>query len=98
MCVGEKYKRGTGKIDNFSTQHRGTGKTLLKKAEHITWINGYKGTAVITGEGVRSYYHKRGYVDNDTFVVKEWTITLREIVWGMVFFTGLLAGYIMLNA
>ena len=30
MCVGEKYKRGTGKIDNFSTQHRGTGHYLKR--------------------------------------------------------------------
>lgn len=69
MCVGEK----AGKRENH-TQHRGTGKSLLKIAEQIAWQSGTNGTVVITGEGVRSYYHKRGYKDEDTFVVKEWNI------------------------
>ena len=69
MCVGEK----AGKRAN-STQHRGTGKSLLKIAEQIAWESGTNGTVVITGEGVRSYYHQRGYKDEDTFVVKEWNI------------------------
>ena len=74
MCVGEKSNK-----KNNSTQHRGTGKALLKKAEWIAWINGMKGTAVITGEGVRSYYHKRGYRDKETFVIKEWKFSLKYI-------------------
>lgn len=56
-----------------STQHMGIGKSLLKYAEMIAWMEYCDGTAVITGEGVRSYYHKRGYSDEDSFVVKRFT-------------------------
>lgn len=57
---------------NSSSQHKGLGKSLIKYAEWISWNHGMRGTAVITGEGVRSYYHKKlGYCDEDTFVVKD---------------------------
>ena len=62
---------GVGKGTNLhSTQHRGVGKKLLKIAENVAWVNNCIGTAVITGEGVRGYYHKNGYHDDETFVVK----------------------------
>jgi ELP3 family radical SAM enzyme/protein acetyltransferase len=80
MSVGEKASKNSN-----STQHRGTGKSLLKIAEWIAWRSGTDGTVVITGEGVRSYYHKRGYVDEDTFVVKNWSITRDEILYGILF-------------
>ena len=60
-----------GKYYN-TTQHKGIGKKLLKKAEWIAWANGYNGTVVISGEGVKGYYYKNGYKELDTFVVKEW--------------------------
>ena len=60
-----------GSKRNNTTQHKGIGKRLLKYAEWISWIHGCDGTVVITGEGVRSYYHKCGYRDEDTFVVKQ---------------------------
>ena len=75
MCVGEKASKKSN-----NTQHRGTGKSLLKIAEWIAWRSGTDGTAVITGEGVRSYYHKRGYRDEDTFVVKKWLINRNALL------------------
>ena len=60
-----------GKKGNH-TQHKGIGKKLLFYAEMISWFYGKNGTVVITGEGVREYYHKRGYHSYDTFVIKEW--------------------------
>ena len=89
MCVGEKAKK-----DSNSTQHRGTGKSLLKIAEWIAWRSGTDGTAVITGEGVRSYYHKRGYGDDDTFVVKKWYITRDELLYGMLFVLSVVLAHI----
>ena len=54
-----------------TTQHRGVGKLLLKNAETIAWKHNLEGVAVISGEGVRQYYWKLGYVDKETFCVKE---------------------------
>ncbi len=55
---------------NISTQHMGIGKRLLKICEYISWFHGLDGISVITGEGVRDYYHKRGYESIDTYAVK----------------------------
>ena len=61
-----------GNIGNTNTtQHRGVGKRLLQIAEWISYFHNLNGTAVITGEGVRNYYHKRGYVSIETFVIKK---------------------------
>jgi ELP3 family radical SAM enzyme/protein acetyltransferase len=57
-----------------SSQHKGLGKRLVQEAERISVENGMSGIAVITGEGVRSYYHKLGYYDDDTFVVKDFPV------------------------
>jgi ELP3 family radical SAM enzyme/protein acetyltransferase len=51
-------------------QHKGFGKKLLKKAEHIAKYNGYHKIAVISGVGVRNYYRKQGYKLHDTYMVK----------------------------
>ena len=32
------------------------------------------GTAIISGEGVRTYYHRQGYTTKDTFEVSYFTI------------------------
>ena len=52
----------------------GIGKNLLRYAENIAWVNGLTGISVITGEGVRDYYHRRGYKSIDTYAIKyfEW--------------------------
>ena len=36
--------------------------------------NGYKGIAVISGEGVKGYYRKNGYFDEDTFMIKDFSL------------------------
>ena len=59
-----------GKKGRKTTQHRGVGKSLLKIVEWISWTYNLEGVAVITGEGVRQYYHKQGYKDEQTFAVK----------------------------
>jgi len=55
-----------------SSQHRGLGKKLMKKAEQIVkkefQINKM---AVISGIGVRGYYKKLGYKLKDTYMVKK---------------------------
>ncbi len=52
------------------TQHRGYGKKLVVEAERIARGNGYERVAVISGVGVRSYYHKFGYKLNGEYMVK----------------------------
>jgi ELP3 family radical SAM enzyme/protein acetyltransferase len=78
--VGTAGAKGT-------TQHRGVGKKLLMLAEWVAWAHGLEGTAVITGEGVRHYYHKNGYHDDDTFAIKRfgWTRNMLLFVLGVVF-------------
>lgn len=68
-----------------STQHQGIGKRLLKIAEWISFFHGLKGTAVITGEGVRNYYHRRGYTSLQTFAVKTFKMSLLQLgVWTLI--------------
>ena len=43
------------------SQHKGFGTKLLKDAERIALYNGYSNITVISGNGVRNYYRKRGY-------------------------------------
>jgi ELP3 family radical SAM enzyme/protein acetyltransferase len=57
-----------------TTQHKGIGKLLLKKAEEIAYLSYMDGTAIISGEGVRNYYHRQGYTTKDTFEVSYFTI------------------------
>ncbi len=52
-------------------QHTGIGKGLLKYAEIKTMENGLYGIVVISGEGVKEYYEKKGYKEIDTFMVKD---------------------------
>jgi ELP3 family radical SAM enzyme/protein acetyltransferase len=52
-------------------QHNGIGKGLLHYAERLTMENGLRGIAVISGEGVKTYYEKKGYKEVDTFMVKD---------------------------
>jgi len=52
------------------SQHVGFGTRLLREAERIAKEAGYEKLAVISGIGVRQYYHDRGYVLYDTYMVK----------------------------
>lgn len=52
-------------------QHSGIGRKLLKKAEQISLYNHFKkGTVVISGIGVRSYYEKQGYFLRNNYMIK----------------------------
>lgn len=44
-----------------SSQHKGLGKKLMKKAELIAKDNGFSKLAVISAIGTREYYYKLGY-------------------------------------
>lgn len=58
--------------DGIGSQHRGYGKLLMKTAEHIAQINGYKKCAVIAGVGTREYYkNKCGYHLGETYMLKD---------------------------
>ncbi len=59
-----------GKISDESFQHRGIGKSLMKKAEEIALSNGKKKIVVIAGVGAREYFRKIGYVSEGVYVVK----------------------------
>ncbi len=63
-----------------ATQHRGVGKRLLKIAEWVAWFHNLSGTAVITGEGVRNYYHKNGYFSEDTYALKNFKHTITFVI------------------
>lgn len=56
-------------------QHAGIGKKLLKVAENISCENNLTGIVVISGEGVRGYYEKFGFKENETFMVKKLYLT-----------------------
>ena len=57
--------------DKHGCQHTGIGKGLLECAEIKTMEHGLYGIVVISGEGVKEYYEKRGYKDVDTFMIKD---------------------------
>ena len=68
-----------GKNKSLSTQHRGIGKTLLKITEYISWFHGTTGVSVITGEGVREYYHSRGYKSSQSYAIKKYWLVISQI-------------------
>lgn len=53
------------------TQHFGFGKRLLKAAEHIAMDNNFNKISIISGIGVREYYSKNGYFQENTYMVKK---------------------------
>jgi ELP3 family radical SAM enzyme/protein acetyltransferase len=55
---------------NHACQHTGIGGGLLRLAEIKTMEHGLYGIVVISGEGVKGYYEKKGYLEIDTFMVK----------------------------
>ena len=76
-----------------ASQHRGIGTKLLKKAEEIAYYNNYPGIVVISGEGVKEYYAKKGYKEKDTFMYKSYKKyiimynTIIKLIFGIVIFT-----------
>jgi ELP3 family radical SAM enzyme/protein acetyltransferase len=72
-----------------ASQHRGIGSKLLEKAEEIAYYNNYPGIVVISGEGVKQYYEKKGYKEKDTFMYKCYNImyyTIIKLTVGLVIF------------
>lgn len=63
--------RGVGELDRRGCQHKGIGGGLLEHAEIKTMENGLYGIVVISGEGVKEYYEKKGYKEVDTFMIKD---------------------------
>jgi len=57
--------------EQYTFQHKGYGKKLLKWAEEMSAKEGYSKIAVISGVGVREYYRKFGYVLKDGYMVKD---------------------------
>ena len=81
------------KNTTVGVQHKGIGSKLLKMAEREARRNLYTGIVVISGEGVKEYYEKRCYKEEDTFMVKNlynismlpYTDIIRGFVDAMVF-------------
>ena len=65
---------GSYNTSTAAAQHKGIGTKLLKIAERIALRNFYNGIVVISGEGVKTYYTKRGYQEIDTYMVKSFHI------------------------
>lgn len=64
-----------GEHTNSRVQHNGLGKKLVKTAETISSMNGYKKIAVIAGVGVMKYYEEKlGYAETGNFMTKTITI------------------------
>jgi len=61
---------GVGSRSN-ATQHKGFGTKLVQKACEIAFGNGYKKIAVISGIGVKNYYRRFGFEDEDYFMTKK---------------------------
>ena len=60
-----------GKSSKASSQHKGFGELLLKKAEEIAVKNKKRKMIVISGIGVRNYYRKFGYELEGPYMVKK---------------------------
>uniref|UniRef100_A0A6C0E8Q7 tRNA carboxymethyluridine synthase n=1 Tax=viral metagenome TaxID=1070528 RepID=A0A6C0E8Q7_9ZZZZ len=60
--VGAEKKTGV--------QHYGFGKRMMAEAERIAVEAGYTRISVISGIGVREFYQKLGYVERDSYMMK----------------------------
>lgn len=70
--VRELHVYGTAAAigEEGDTQHQGLGRKLMQKAEEIAKQNGKNKIVVISGVGVREYYHKLGYHQEGPYLVK----------------------------
>lgn len=60
-------ERGKG----LEHQHRSYGQKLLARAEEMAKDAGYAKISVMSGVGVRPYYHKHGYVKRGPYMIKD---------------------------
>jgi elongator complex protein 3 len=65
------YGMATGIGERGDVQHRGIGRMLLRKAEHIAAGNGKDKLVVISGIGARGYYRKLGYRRQGPYMVRK---------------------------
>lgn len=56
--------------ESGDTQHKGWGKKLLHEAEKVALQHAKTKIIVISGVGVREYYHKQGYTKEGPYMVK----------------------------
>jgi histone acetyltransferase (RNA polymerase elongator complex component) len=73
-----------GNKENNKTQHRGLGKKLIATAEEIAALNGFEKIAIIAGIGVREYYKKIGYVEQNTYMVKDIDLPMKYYILSFV--------------
>lgn len=64
VAIGEEAEGG-------EWQHRNYGKQLLERAEEISASAGYNKLAVMSGIGVRPYYHRLGYERTGPYMIKK---------------------------
>lgn len=64
---------GTTQKQSKHIQHRGIGKTLMNMAFDITKKNRLNKISVISGEGVKGYYKKLGFVQGEYYLIKDLT-------------------------
>ena len=56
----------------------------MKTAEDIAYNNGYRKIVVISGIGVRNYYRKLGYTEENSYMVKNLYQLNVEIICSMI--------------
>ena len=66
---GQSLELGTTK--KGAAQHAGLGSDLMKEAETIAILAGYRKLAVIAALGTRGYYRKLGYSLGETYMLKD---------------------------
>lgn len=71
LHVYGQVKKVGDKDDNHKHQHKGMGTKLLEKAFEISIEHGYKKIAVISGVGVKNYYRRFGFEDEEYFMTKK---------------------------
>ena len=64
LIVTDTLKQTQKTMQTSAVQHRGFGKTLLTTAEKIALEHGFTKIAIISGEGVKRYYEKLGYYED----------------------------------
>lgn len=65
-----KVNRNNSNKTDRSQQHVGFGTKLLHQAFRIAAEKGYHRISVISGEGVKPYYRRFGFVDGEHFLIK----------------------------
>jgi len=72
--------KAVGSESSDGAQHLGIGSELLRMAERYAVSHKYEKMAIISGIGVRDYYRKRGYVLDNTYMVKQFSSMTYKIL------------------